>query len=100
MTQANSLNEALKNAPRYRQIMTCVYDSKRRDFTQPLFTRTSEEAIRSFAAAVKKEGHEFNQFSDDYTLWQIAYFYPESGEVEAISRTQIASASEFKHNSN
>lgn len=83
--------------PKIKLVMTAVYDSKVKQHSSNSFQcfRTIEEAIRSFGAAAKKEGHDFQMFASDYTLWLLGHFYPETGEIEKVSRMQIASATEF-----
>lgn len=75
-------------------ILTAVYDSKVKQHMQPFTARTNEEAIRSFMAAAKQEGHDFQKFSGDYTLWCLGYYYPDTGVLEKCDRFQLASASD------
>lgn len=90
-----NMNETQSINIRTKQVMCAIYDSKVRQHMSPIFARTTEEAIRSFRAAATQEGHDFKKFSEDYTLWVVGYFYPETGDLEPCSKHQIASATEF-----
>lgn len=77
-------------------VALAVYDSKVKQYTNPMFSRTLEEGIRSFAAAAQTETHDFKKFAGDYTLWHLGYYYPETGGLEKTERLQIASATDYK----
>jgi hypothetical protein len=79
-------------------IMTAVYDNKVKQYMPPFTSRTIEEAIRSFGAAAAEEKHEFNKFSSDYSLFQLGFYYPETGIVESCERSQLALASDYTKN--
>ena len=81
--------------PTIKTVVTAVYDSKVRQYTSPNISRTTEEALRSFAAAATQEGHDFQKFASDFSLWCLGYYYPETGKMESIERMQIASASDY-----
>ena len=48
-----------------------VYDSKAEAYMPPFTSPTAGTAIRSFEAAVNEEGHEFQKFAGDYTLFEV-----------------------------
>ena len=56
-----------------------VYDSAAGAYLEPFFAPSVEAAIRNFRYAVNKEGHTFNTFPDDYTLFYIGTFEQQSG---------------------
>lgn len=75
--------------------LTSVYDSKVKQHQHMMPVRTIDEALRSFGAGAKKEGHEFKDFASDFSLWVLGYYYPETGVIEPTAPMQIASATEF-----
>ena len=93
----NSIQDALKKTEEQgkRLVVCSVYDSKAREFVQPVLSRTIEESIRSFGAAARKEGHDFREFATDYTLWHLADFNPTTGVYENVDKRQICSATDF-----
>ncbi len=62
------------------QIFT-VFDSKTAAFLQPFFAPTIEAAIRMFRTIVNTEGHQFQMYPDDYTLFHVGQFHQESGAI-------------------
>lgn len=56
-----------------------VYDSAAARYLDPFFAPTIEFAIRGFRQAVNKEGHQFHEFPEDYTLFHVGSFDPEKG---------------------
>ncbi len=61
--------------------MFAIKDSKAEAFLQPFFTPTIGTAIRSFQQAVNQEGSDFQKYSADYTLFELADFDERKGEV-------------------
>lgn len=64
-----------------RQQVFTVYDSAAMAYLEPFFAPTIEFAIRSFREIVNKEGHQFNRFPEDYTLFHIGEFDEMKGEL-------------------
>lgn len=64
------------------QVFT-VHDSAANRFLEPFFAPTQEFAMRGFREAVNQEGHQFNKFPQDYTLFHIGEFDAESGTMIA-----------------
>lgn len=60
------------------QVFT-VYDSAAKAFLSPFQAPTIESAIRSFREVVNREGHQFNKFPEDYTLFHIGHFELDTG---------------------
>lgn len=58
-----------------------VYDSKAEAYLQPFFTTTPALAMRSFQQAANTEGHDFNKFAADYTLFHVGYYDDSNGEL-------------------
>lgn len=61
-----------------------VYDSAARRYLEPFCAETIETAIRMFRALVEKEGHSFNRWPQDYTLFHIGKFDSENGVLIAL----------------
>lgn len=76
-----------------------VHDSKAEAFMTPFFQLTTGLAIRSFQAAVNEEGHEFQKYASDYTLFEVGEFDSSSGEVTTLPTPQsLGLALQFIHN--
>lgn len=59
-----------------------IFDSKGSFFhTPPIFERNNASAVRAFANAAQTEGHQFNRFAGDYTLFCIAEWDELSGTI-------------------
>ena len=59
-----------------------VYDQKAEAYLQPFFTPTKGLAMRSFIDAVNKEGHDFNRYAPDYTLFEIGEYEDQTGQIK------------------
>lgn len=62
-----------------------VFDSAARRFLEPFCADTPEVACRMFRTLVNREGHQFNRFPEDYTLFQIGEFDGELGTLKSLS---------------
>lgn len=51
-----------------------VYDSKAEAHLPPFFSATTGLATRAFEDAANKEGHDFNKYPADYTLFELGMF--------------------------
>lgn len=71
-----------------------VYDLKAESFLQPMFFRSSNEAIRAFSKAVNDEGHEFFKHAEDYVLFEIGNFDDVSGLLHQRDPLRLMSAYE------
>jgi hypothetical protein len=60
------------------QLVFAIYDTKAKQYQEPFFARTVEVAIRSFKRAVNQQGTAFNEFPDDFILFQIGSWDSES----------------------
>lgn len=58
-----------------------VYDSAAHRYLDPFTAPTVDVAIRHFKHAVNSDGHQFNQFPQDYTLFHCGEFDPETGKL-------------------
>lgn len=56
-----------------------IFDSKAEAFIQPFYCTTPGLAIRSFESAVNQEGHDFQKYAADYTLFELGAFDQQKG---------------------
>lgn len=66
------------------QHVLSVYDSKAEMFNQPMFFKAKGEAIRAFADEANREGSAVGAHPEDYTLFVIGEFDPESGYISQL----------------
>lgn len=74
-----------------------IYDIKSRQYQPPFVMRTIEEAIRGFSYACKKDGSNFKEFPADFTLYQVAFFDDELGQLESLQPIALSNAAEHAH---
>ena len=60
-----------------------VYDSKAEAFLPPFFQDTDGLAIRAFTQAANDQDHNFGKWAEDYTLFQIGEWDPNTGTLFA-----------------
>lgn len=73
-----------------------IRDQKAEMFLQPFFAVNEAVAKRSFVTAAMDESHDFNRFSEDYSLWEIGEFDGLAGVVSDVLPTRcICKASDF-----
>lgn len=72
--------------------MFTVYDGKAQEHLEPFFSVNEETALRSFAELANKSGHPFHRFPEDFTLFYIGSFDPESGMVSGQAPIPLARA--------
>jgi len=96
MSNVNSIQEAMQNQTRRKNVVCSVYDNKAAEHGYVQVYRTVNEALRAFGAAAKEETHEFSKHASDYSLWTIGHFDPITGTIEKVDPHQIANATEFK----
>ena len=60
-----------------------IYDSKSELFAEPFWCQTRAVAIRSLEAAANREGTDFFNFAEDFTLFEIGEFDVDSGKLQA-----------------
>ena len=77
-----------------------VYDSAANRYLDPFNAPTIEFAIREFRTAVNKEGHQFCQYPDDYTLFHIGEFNAETGQLQPSELRSLGVAITFKEQLN
>lgn len=73
------------------QQLYTVYDAKAEAYLQPFATNTHGLAERMFSEMVNTQGHQFNRFPEDYTLYHIGTFDTHTALVEPGAHTPIIS---------
>lgn len=59
-----------------------VFDSKVGAYKQPLFMRSSGEALRSIMECVSDNNHPFSKYSEDYTLFELGEYDDDSAAFD------------------
>ena len=75
--------------------MYAVYDSKLGGYLAPFTTTNHQTAIRQFETAVSQEEHDFNLHAEDYSLWHLATYHADSGEIKPSKKLCISQAHEI-----
>ena len=76
-----------------------IYDSAAHVFTAPTIDISDASAVRSFKQAIANSGSVMNFKPDDFSLYQIASFDVETGEIEPLtppSRLIIGSDGDYR----
>ena len=76
------------------QILT-VYDACAERFLDPFPAPTVAFGRRGFIEAARNEGHQFNKFPEDYTLFHIGEFRPSSGEIVSFPPVSLGVAVQY-----
>lgn len=65
-----------------RPLVACsVRDSKTEAYMTPMFFQSRAQAVRSFQDAVNEKGSDFNKHSEDFVLFVVGEFNPETGTL-------------------
>ncbi len=72
-----------------------VFDAAAKRYLDPFCGPTLEFGIRGFKEACQQEAHQFTKFPEDYSLWHIATWDGELGEMHEMKAHKIAMASSF-----
>lgn len=74
-----------------------VYDSKAELYLPPFNSQTTNTALRAFESASNQEGHDFNIYAADYTLFEIGEFDQDLGELQPYAApNNLGTALQFK----
>lgn len=65
-----------------KKYLFCVWDSAAGAYLDPFVAPSVEYAIREFRSVCNREGHQFNKFPADFTLFLIGSFDPITGRLE------------------
>ncbi len=72
-----------------------VYDAAAKRYIDPFTGPTIEFALRGFREACETEGHQFRKFPEDYTLFHIGTFDPETGLLVGNEGHKVGMALSF-----
>lgn len=72
-----------------------VWDQAANLFLDPFVAPSIEMALRGFRQVVNQEGHQFNDFPEDYTLFHIGEFEMESGWLKPCDPRNLGVAVTF-----
>lgn len=75
--------------------MFSVYDSAADRYTDPFVAPTIEWAIREFRRSANQPGKQISEYPQDYTLFHIGEFNPESGVLEPQVPRSLGVAIQF-----
>lgn len=67
----------------------CVRDVKGDSFSAPMAAGTRLLMIRSFTEECNRKGSEFGKYPEDYSLYEIADFEPNSALIKPYSLPQL-----------
>lgn len=74
-----------------------IFDSKAEAYLTPWFSPTNGIAIRTITEAVNDPTHGFGKHSQDYTLFELGHFDPETGAITLnATRVNLGVLIEFK----
>lgn len=77
--------------------MYSVYDVKTRAYLLPFYSRTDEEAIRTFLRTALEPDHPFAMFAADYVLFNLGQFDDRTAQIEVgLSPVRLGSAQDFR----
>ncbi len=72
-----------------------VFDQAVDRFMDPFVAPTIDFAIRGFSEVCRDAGHQFNKHPEDYALYHVGSFIPDTGVLVPINAHKIAMASSF-----
>lgn len=73
-----------------------VFDTKSKLYAMPHFQTSDGVAIRAFSTACDDPSTELNKYPEDFSLYCLATFSPETGAIEPLDRPQhLCNAAEF-----
>lgn len=75
-----------------KSLLFCVYDSKVEGYLPPFTAQNRAVAYRIFESAIMQENHDFNQHAEDYTLFEIGHYEPDTGALVSINNSVVVSA--------
>lgn len=74
-----------------------VYDAKAECYLTPIFFKTHALAIRAFENAINTPEHDFNRYSEDYTLFHIGDYDEDNGTITPVlTLVPLSKANELK----
>lgn len=77
-------------------MMYTIFDSKAEAYMNPFFAPTRGVAHRMFEQAVRNEKSDFARHAEDYSMWEIGFFNPKTGDLIPENLVCVALAHEVK----
>lgn len=79
-----------------------IFDRKSLIFGFPFYAHTVREAQRTFSNLVNNPAPEnlFHKYPEDYQLFFVGHWYPETGELESVSKVDYGFALDYVNKSN
>lgn len=75
-----------------------VHDSKAEAYLQPIYFKSTGEAIRAFQTTCNDEKSQFNQYPSDFTLVELGSWDELTAKIITHDQPRIlTNASEYKH---
>ncbi len=65
-----------------------VYDNKAERYYSPMLFRSDLEALRVFNDCIEDPNHQFGKNPEDYSIWKIALWDEETGEIDKQKPTK------------
>lgn len=59
----------------------CIHDVKAEAWMTPMFFQSNGQAVRSFGDAVRDSSSDFGKHPEDYHLYIVGEFNPQTGEL-------------------
>lgn len=72
-----------------KQEIFSVYDTAASLYNDPFAAVTVELALRGFKTACEKEGHHFNQWPEDYSLFHVGTFDQKTGAMKRFTEPRL-----------
>lgn len=74
-------------------VIMSIYDAKAEVYSTPMFLRSKGEGIRAFQSEVNSgdEKSSLCKYPEDFTLFMLGEFWPETGQIEAQPPVSVVS---------
>ncbi len=72
-----------------------VFDMTAQRYLEPFFAVNIATALRSFERACRQEGSPFMEFPEDYALYHIGGWNPETGDIQPGQPHKVGMANSF-----
>lgn len=76
--------------------MCCIHDTKAEAWMTPLFFQANGQAVRSFGDAIRDKNSEMGKHPEDYHLYCLGEFDPQSGVVIACEPVHLIHGANVK----
>jgi len=75
-----------------------VFDAAADRFLEPFFSVNAETAMRGFREICSREGHQFNKFPEDYSLFRVGFYDPKTGVISGCTPVKLVNAAAYGKN--